>query len=112
LEADTRDRWPDVPQDQPCSIDADTCASRTAPTFFTRKRLTGVETKILKADGTYRAVDSWALTHSFPDAGDGDDALWLDDVTHTGKPRPRRDDGGPCRSTAPAWSRRSCPALW
>ncbi|MFE7504157.1 RHS repeat-associated core domain-containing protein [Promicromonospora sp. NPDC057488] len=85
LNADTRDHWPDVPQDQICSIDATSCASRTAPTFFTRNRLTGVETKILKADGTYRAVDSWALTHSFPDAGDGLDALWLDEVTHTGK---------------------------
>ncbi|MFC4627051.1 HYD1 signature containing ADP-ribosyltransferase family protein [Promicromonospora alba] len=85
LDADTRDHWPDVPQDQVCSIDADTCASRTAPTFFTRKRLTGVETKILKADDTYRSVDSWALTHSFPDAGDGLDALWLNQVTHTGK---------------------------
>lgn len=85
LDAATRDHWPDVPQDQVCSIDADTCAGRTAPTFFTRKRLTGVETKILRADDTYRSVDSWALTHSFPDAGDGLDALWLNQVTHTGK---------------------------
>ncbi|WP_344399160.1 RHS repeat-associated core domain-containing protein [Promicromonospora sukumoe] len=85
LNAETRDHWPDVPQDQMCSVDSSSCSGRTAPTFFTRKRLSGVETKILKADGTYRSVDSWALTHSFPDAGDGLDALWLDEVTHTGK---------------------------
>ncbi|WP_170177025.1 RHS repeat domain-containing protein [Myceligenerans xiligouense] len=84
LNSDTRDHWPDVPQNLICSTTADSCENRLAPTFFTRKRLTGVETLIKQADTTLRSVDSWELTHSFPDSGDGLDALWLNQVQHTG----------------------------
>ncbi|MBE1874377.1 RHS repeat domain-containing protein [Myceligenerans pegani] len=84
LNSETRDHWPDVPQNLLCSTTADSCANRLAPTFFTRKRLTGVETLIKQADNSLRSVDTWELTHSFPDAGDGLDALWLNRVQHTG----------------------------
>ncbi len=47
--------------------------------------MSGVATQILSG-GTYVNVDSWALTHSFPDPGDATaKALWLASITHTGQ---------------------------
>ncbi|HWL35073.1 MAG TPA: polymorphic toxin-type HINT domain-containing protein [Frankiaceae bacterium] len=77
-------RWPDVPADQICSSTTD-CRNQPSPTFFTRKRLTSVTTKYWNGTA-YADTDSWALTHSFPDPGDGTTAaLWLESLTHTGK---------------------------
>lgn len=75
--------WPDTPFDQECT--ASPC-SVTSPTFWTTKRLASVTTKIWDA-GAARHVDveSWTLTHSFPDPGDGTRAgLWLDKISHAG----------------------------
>ncbi|QGQ20475.1 hypothetical protein GC089_16370 [Cellulomonas sp. JZ18] len=84
LTAATRKSWPDVPFDQICS--SATCtSSQVVPTFFSRKRLTGVTTKVLVGAG-YRDIDSWALQHTFPDPGDGTSpALWLASITRTGR---------------------------
>lgn len=73
--------WPDTPLDQLCTTS--TC-SQYAPTFFTTKRLAKVVTQV--RDGTgYRDVDSWSLTQTYPDPGDGTRAgLWLEAITHTG----------------------------
>ncbi|WP_329373372.1 polymorphic toxin-type HINT domain-containing protein [Streptomyces sp. NBC_00669] len=82
--------WPDVPFDQICAANA--VCKTTSPSFFTRKRLTGITTDVWDALATtpdYRKVDSWALDQSFPDPGDGTSAgLWLKSITRTG------EDGG------------------
>lgn len=73
--------YPDVPFDQNC---ASACTTLLSPTFWTTAMLTGVTTSVLKS-GTYQQVDSWTLSHSFPDPGDGTNAaLWLTKISHTG----------------------------
>ncbi len=82
--------WPDVPFDQICAANT-VCTDRNAPSFFSRKRLTDVTTQVYKGTGTgadtdYRDVNTWHLTHSFPDPGDGSaPGLWLESIQHTGK---------------------------
>lgn len=68
----TAKAWPDVPMDAVC--DADYCPSqKTAPTFFSRKRLKQVDTYTRNAAGTaWEAVDSWVLAGSFPKPSDGE----------------------------------------
>ncbi|WP_052720987.1 polymorphic toxin-type HINT domain-containing protein [Actinoplanes rectilineatus] len=75
-------RWPDVPWDSECT--GDTCKDQFAPSFWSTKRLATVTTQV--RDGTtYRDVDRWTLTHTFPDPGDGTRAgLWLSKISHAG----------------------------
>ncbi|NLT57327.1 MAG: RHS repeat protein [Actinomycetales bacterium] len=78
-------KWPDVPFDQICTSTTDCGLTRTAPTFFTRKRLTAVTTQVLSGT-SYTDVDSWALAQKFPQSGDGTSpSLWLSSITQTGK---------------------------
>ncbi|MEU2556414.1 RHS repeat-associated core domain-containing protein [Streptomyces sp. NPDC013313] len=87
LTSTTASHWPDVPFDQICA--SGKICSATGPTFFSRKRLTGVTTSIWDASlstPAYRDIDTWALDQSFPDPGDGTSAgLWLKSITRTGK---------------------------
>ncbi|MFJ9633989.1 polymorphic toxin-type HINT domain-containing protein [Streptomyces sp. NPDC101175] len=87
LTSSTSSHWPDVPFDQICA--SGKVCSATGPTFFSRKRLSGVTTRIWDASlstPAYRDVDSWALDQSFPDPGDSTSAgLWLKSITRTGK---------------------------
>ncbi|MFI6546307.1 RHS repeat-associated core domain-containing protein [Streptomyces prunicolor] len=87
LTSTTAAHWPDVPFDQICA--SGKVCTATGPTFFSRKRLTGVTTSVWDASlstPAYRDVDSWALEQSFPDPGDGTSAgLWLKSITRTGK---------------------------
>ncbi|WP_148283070.1 MULTISPECIES: DddA-like double-stranded DNA deaminase toxin [Kitasatospora] len=74
--------WPDTPLDQVCASTG-TC-TRAGPTFFTTKRLASLTTQVL-VSGAYRTVDTWTLTHSFKDPGDGNaKSLWLDSIQRTG----------------------------
>lgn len=74
--------WPDVPWDQRCSTTA--CASNQTPTFWSIKRLTGIQTQYWNGSG-YTPVDSWAFTQSWPDPLDGTSpSMQLDTITHTG----------------------------
>jgi len=76
--------WPDVPFDEYCAS-TDSCTTSTSPSFWTRKRLTSVTTEVLSG-ASYADVDSWVMSQSFPDPGDGTSpALWLDSVTQAGK---------------------------
>ncbi len=62
----TADNWPDVPFDSICQKD-DACDAKS-PTFFTRKRLTGITTyawNALTSVSAFTAVDSWTLTQQF-----------------------------------------------
>ncbi|MFB7657857.1 MULTISPECIES: RHS repeat domain-containing protein [unclassified Streptomyces] len=75
--------WPDVPFDRYCASGKE-CKDRYSPSFWTRQRLTQVDTSILTG-GAYKPVDTWKLTHQFPATGDGTDrALWLASLTRTG----------------------------
>lgn len=77
--------WPDTPWDQECTGDA--CKKVLTPAFYSTKMLTSVSTTVWDAvAGARQPVDSWGLTHTFPDPGDGTRAgAWLDSVQHTGK---------------------------
>ncbi|WP_329291440.1 restriction endonuclease fold toxin [Streptomyces pseudovenezuelae] len=84
----TADNWPDVPFDSVCKQDAD-CDAKS-PSFFTRKRLTGIDTYAwAAASSAFTAVDSWTLTQAFLDGGDigdtSDQTLTLKSIRHTGK---------------------------
>lgn len=80
----TAENWPDVPYDLICTSSS-SCASQVSPSFFSRKRLTQVQTQVWVA-GSHQEVDRWTLTHDFPDPGDGNAAaLWLSGVTHSGR---------------------------
>ncbi|MEU2624348.1 RHS repeat-associated core domain-containing protein [Streptomyces sp. NPDC007157] len=93
LTSSTASHWPDVPFDQVCA--SGKVCTATGPTFFSRKRLTGVTTSIWDASQTppaYRDVDTWALDQSFPDPGDGTSpGLWLKSITRTGKDGSTKD---------------------
>ncbi|MCI3276570.1 RHS repeat-associated core domain-containing protein [Streptomyces cylindrosporus] len=88
LKDSTADNWPDVPADAICKKDAN-CDVR-GPFFFTRKRLTQVDTYAWSAaSSAFTAVDTWALTQEFLDGGDigdtSDQTLVLKSLRHTGK---------------------------
>ncbi|MER7057081.1 polymorphic toxin-type HINT domain-containing protein [Streptomyces sp. NPDC000351] len=112
LTKDTAENWPDVPFDAICSKDDDEC-NAAGPSFFTRKRLTGIDTFSYDAAGsTYDPVDSWALTEEYLDGGDigdssdqvltlkslkrtakaGDTSITVDPITFTYQMRPNRVD--------------------
>ncbi|MEU8852691.1 polymorphic toxin-type HINT domain-containing protein [Streptomyces sp. NPDC048564] len=74
--------WYDTPWDMNCAEATDCDNGRLAPTFWTRKRLTGISSQVLDADA-YSKVDSWALTHRWGQA-DVDYQLLLDSIQHTG----------------------------
>ncbi|MEV6759170.1 RHS repeat-associated core domain-containing protein [Streptomyces sp. NPDC051105] len=85
----TSDDWPDVPYDLICASGDDDCQS-SSPSFFTRKRLTGINTLAYSAaTSAYTAVDSWTLTQQFQDGQDidntSDQTLALTSIQHTGK---------------------------
>lgn len=84
LSAATAGSWPDVPFDQICASST-SCPGEQSPSFFSRKRLTGVTTQVWSGTA-YSNVDAYTLTQSFPDPGDGTSAgLWLASVTHAGQ---------------------------
>jgi RHS repeat-associated protein len=91
LTEDTRDNWPDVPYDAICaSSSASDCY--TSPAFFTRYRLTTVNTyawNAAAATPAYAHVDTWTLKQTYLDPGDtgdsSDQSLWLDEIKHTGR---------------------------
>ncbi|WP_345691177.1 polymorphic toxin-type HINT domain-containing protein [Streptomyces coeruleoprunus] len=75
--------WPDVPFDQYCK-DGVECTDKYSPTFWSRKRLTSITTKVLTG-GVYKDVDSWTLKQGFPASGDGiSTPMWLESITRTG----------------------------
>ncbi|MFJ8939789.1 RHS repeat-associated core domain-containing protein [Streptomyces sp. NPDC102365] len=91
LTEDKRDNWPDVPYDAICKS-GDKCTGNVGPSFFTRKRMTGVTTYAWDAAAAtpdYAAIDNWAFKQLYLDPGDTgdstDQSLWLDRITHTGK---------------------------
>ncbi|GAA4827072.1 RHS repeat-associated core domain-containing protein [Streptomyces ziwulingensis] len=92
LTESTSPRWPDVPFDAICK-DGDKCTGNNGPTFFTRKRLTGVTTyawnAALTPSADFQPVDSWKLTQTYADPGESgdsaDQSLELKSLQHTGE---------------------------
>ncbi|MFI9547841.1 polymorphic toxin-type HINT domain-containing protein [Streptomyces sp. NPDC052016] len=89
LTEDTADNWPDVPFDAICTQGDDEC-NAAGPSFFSRKRLTGIDTFSYNATTTvYDPVDSWDLTQEYKDGGDigdsSDQVLTLKSLKRTGK---------------------------
>lgn len=86
LTSRTKQNWPDVPFDSICASGG-ACAGKFAPSFFTRKRVTGITTYVLEGT-SHQVVDSWKLSHLYLDPGDTgdatDQALWLSSIQHTG----------------------------
>ncbi|MEU5753725.1 polymorphic toxin-type HINT domain-containing protein [Streptomyces sp. NPDC047829] len=77
--------WPDVPFDLYCKADATECKDQYSPSFWSRKRLTSITTKVLTG-GIHTDVDSWTLQQGFPASGDGvSTPMWLESITRTGK---------------------------
>ncbi|MGK5545584.1 RHS repeat-associated core domain-containing protein [Streptomyces sp. URMC 127] len=81
---DKKPYWYDTPWDLNCKADTECDKGRLSPSFWTRKRLTGITTSVLKSDGSYAPVDSWNFGHRWGMA-DTDYQLLLDSVEHTGK---------------------------
>ncbi|MFI6445171.1 ricin-type beta-trefoil lectin domain protein [Kitasatospora sp. NPDC050543] len=79
-----KNNWPDVPVDQECKQDG-TC-THYSPSYFTTKRLATVTTQV-RINNAWKDVDSYKLSHSFPNPNDNTSqkALWLDSVQRTGK---------------------------
>jgi RHS repeat-associated protein len=76
--------WPDVPVDQYCKDGAKCTTQQTSPSFWSRRRLTSVTTRVLTG-GAYKDVDTWKLAQGFPPAGDGiSTPMWLNSITRTG----------------------------
>lgn len=83
-EANARN-WPDVPFDQYCKDGSTECKDQWSPTFWSRKRLTSITTKVLTG-GAYSDVDTWRLAQDFPASGDGiSTPMWLKSIQRTGK---------------------------
>ncbi|WP_269285761.1 RHS repeat domain-containing protein [Streptomyces sp. H39-C1] len=83
FDATNAKNWPDTPFDQDCKDGAE-CKDQFSPTFWSRKRLKTITTKILTG-GAYKQVDSWAVGQDFPASGDGiSTPMWLKSITHTG----------------------------
>ncbi|MFD9224143.1 polymorphic toxin-type HINT domain-containing protein [Streptomyces sp. NPDC060064] len=87
----TRDNWPDVPFDAECKA-GEKCTGNVGPSFYTRKRMTGIATQAWDAAAAtpgFASVDAWELKQQYLDPGDTGDStdqtLWLDEIRHTGK---------------------------
>ncbi|MFJ6773710.1 hypothetical protein ACIQOV_22620, partial [Kitasatospora sp. NPDC091257] len=76
--------WYDTPVDQSCDTGQD--CRNGAPTFWSKRRLTGISTQALQSNGSYRDIDAWSLDQDFPATGSsGGRALWLKTITRTAK---------------------------
>ncbi|MFF3819282.1 polymorphic toxin-type HINT domain-containing protein [Streptomyces bluensis] len=89
LTKDTAKNWPDVPFDAICS-DGDTECYSVSPSFFSRKRLTGINTYSWNTTSkAFDPVDSWDLAQDYKDAGDigdtSDHVLVLESIKRTAR---------------------------
>ncbi|MET0417352.1 MAG: hypothetical protein ABW022_15175, partial [Actinoplanes sp.] len=83
LNAGTAAAWPDVPSDRICAPNTKCKIQQASPSYFTRKRLTGITAEI-RSGSSWQPVDSWALTHNFVNNGDASRSLWLSKIQQTG----------------------------
>ncbi|MFB7264845.1 ricin-type beta-trefoil lectin domain protein [Streptomyces nojiriensis] len=84
--ADDKRGWWDTPTTLYCKMDAANCYI-SAPTFWSRKRLSSVTTYGQRTEGStaLSKVDQWTLTQSLPrQRTDTHPPLWLESITRTG----------------------------
>jgi RHS repeat-associated protein len=100
LTKETASKWPDVPFDLVCAAGAD-CDSY-APSYYSTVRLTSIVTQQYSVSAKiYNTVDTYALSQSEPETGDGTAAtLWLTQIVHTGSGKP--GDTSPDAQALPA----------
>jgi RHS repeat-associated protein len=79
----TTANWPDTPWDLKCT--AAPCDDHS-PAFYSSRRLASVTTKVWDPGLVgLRDVETWTLSHTFPDPSDGTKAgLWLNTISHKG----------------------------
>ncbi|GAA3233025.1 RHS repeat-associated core domain-containing protein [Dactylosporangium siamense] len=79
--------YPDVPWDQYCPTTQTAPCSQYTPTYWTPWQLAMIYSEVYDAaTSTYRQVDSYYLTKTFPSPLDGTAAaLWFSALQHTGK---------------------------
>ncbi|WP_370412392.1 polymorphic toxin-type HINT domain-containing protein [Streptomyces fradiae] len=85
----TAESWPDVPFDSICAKDSTECLAES-PSYFSRKRLTEVNTSSWNASTkAYDPVDYWKFTQEYLDGGDigdtSDQVLALKSITRWAK---------------------------
>jgi RHS repeat-associated protein len=81
LTAATAPNWPDVPFAQICASGA-TCGTQY-PSYFSTVRLAGIASQQYSGSA-YTTLDSYALSYSMPQTGDGTaPTLWLDQIVHS-----------------------------
>ncbi|WP_406062944.1 RHS repeat-associated core domain-containing protein [Micromonospora sp. NBC_00860] len=81
LNQTTAASWPDVPQDRICSAATHCKDTQLSPTFFTRKRLTRIQTQVRQSTG-WTPVESWDIDHVFKANDDNSRTLWPRKLTH------------------------------
>ncbi|WP_405437302.1 polymorphic toxin-type HINT domain-containing protein [Streptomyces avidinii] len=84
--ADDKRGWWDTPTTLYCKMEAENCYI-SAPTFWSRKRLSAVTTHAQRTEGStaLSKVDQWALNQSLPhQRTDTHPPLWLESITRTG----------------------------
>ena len=88
----TTAEYSDTPWDLYCASSL-SCPNLTTPAYWMQWKLSTITTKVWNAAiSSYRNVDRWDLTHTYPTSGDyispaGADTapnLWLQTLTHTG----------------------------
>jgi RHS repeat-associated protein len=84
----TQSSYPDVPLDLMCTSSVSCGSDQTAPTFWSTKEITSIQTEYWNAAASppvYHPVSTYLMTYSFPATGDGTTpSLWLKDITRRG----------------------------
>jgi RHS repeat-associated protein len=73
--------WPDVPWDQSCGSSGS--CTNYSPTYWSTQMLTSITAQVLES-GTYKTVDSWALTQAFPVGAGSNPVIALTAITRSG----------------------------
>ncbi|WP_239515984.1 MULTISPECIES: ricin-type beta-trefoil lectin domain protein [unclassified Streptomyces] len=98
--------WWDTPSTLNCTFTDETCYV-SVPSFWTRKRLTGITTYGQRTEGTtdLSKVDTWTLDQSFPkQRTDTHPPLWLESITRTGYGTKKDENGNQLSASLPAVS--------
>ncbi|MEU3301229.1 hypothetical protein ABZ729_15585 [Streptomyces sp. NPDC006678] len=98
--------WWDTPSTLHCKVGAKNCYV-SAPTFWSRMRLTEVTTQGQRTPGStsLSLVDRWNLHQSFPrQRTDTHPPLWLESITRTGFGTAKDEDGNQTSTPMPAVS--------
>lgn len=79
--------YPDIPLDRMCTSTTACASDQTAPTFWSTKQISSIETEYTDVSpAQYEPVSTYRFSYSFPTTGDGTSpSLWLTDIERTGE---------------------------